>query len=527
MDTRRFLEFGGILTLGLLVAALVVAVQSSARPEAPRSLAGPDNPPDRIQVPADFDGSGIEPVVVLAPNQRKDTCPAAVSRIIEAEGWEGAADDFPNRKHPNWRTFDAFASAPGRSDEIQWGQVDCEASLGNTAAWAVGGGTAGSQLSCEDKQYPPDLGDDCRVLGTCRINTSLQFISFDTTQSDRYTGMRITLDYMADIPAGARFFVGIGDFAVEARDDNGGVVIHQLFEAGVDDALPMNTGGDWRRGAELYFDDIKKQNGSGYEELMLTFAYRHDPATGSDGFGVMLDNLHIDFLLDGTRAVCPSPPTPFPTLTPTRIILTAPPTRTATPTPGPTKIRYKFVPMGLKEGDIDNVYRPPTAPTPTISPTPLPSATPTLRPSDTPRPTDTPLPTITPTWTPPPEPDVRIKDIVWIPLQRARVQEIHVKNYGTGPQEMRGWVILPKRNVPVTACRFPADLVLGPDEEYSFYAGRLAEERVAENPTRSKVCGNGRDYVMKQGGDEVSLLDDFQGTRDKFCWDPTGKYFCN
>jgi hypothetical protein len=529
MDTRRFVELSGILTLGLLVAVLVVAVQGTARPEPPRTLAGPDNPPDVIIVPEGFDASGLEPVAVLAPEQRDDTCPANVTRIIEEESFEGPADDFPNRKYPNWRTFDSLASAPGRNDEIMWGTANCEASVDNNAAWAVGGGTAGSQLSCEAKQYPPDLGEGCRVLGECRINTSLQFISFDTTISSRITGMRVTIDYMADLPDGARFFVGIGDFALDARDDNGGVTIHQLYEAGVDDAMPSNTGGAWRRGSELYFDKINKDDGSGYKELMLTFAYRHNPATTSDGFGVMLDNIHIDFLFDGTTAPCPSPPTPIPTIptsTPTRPIFTVPPPATRTPTPGPTRIRYKYVPMGLKNGNVDQVYRPPTALTPTTSPTPLPSATHTPPPSETPRPSDTPLPTVTPTWTPQPVPDVRIKDIIWIPFQREQVQEIHVKNYGTGEQEMTGWTVFPMRKVPVQACRFDAGFVLQPEEEFHFYAGRGAEDKVDESPIDSKVCGDGRNYIFLQNGDEAQLLDDFRNVRDRFCWDQTGKYFC-
>ena len=462
-----------------------------------------------VEVPADFDPG--EPMKIDRPLQG-DHCRDGIARFIDSASWESRR--FPEGTDRLWRTFDSHAAVPGLTDEIMWGRADCEASVGEASAWAVGGGTVGGTLNCEDKQDPTDLGPDCRTFGDCRVQTSLQFLTFDAL--DVPNGIRVTFDYKAKLPEGALFRVGIGDFG---KRTEAGFPLIKFY-----DDFERDTGDEWVGGHVLEFDEA-----AGIEELVITFIYQHDPAS-TDGYGVFIDNVHGDAKFRPNPPLCPSPPTPIPTptntptITPTRISFTP---RPKTPTPGPTRETTIIMPLAFKNyAPPPNPTAIPTIPTPTQRPPtaiPTDTSTPVPTPSDTPRPSDTATPTRTATHTPFPEPDVRIDKVFYVSPGAVNVQRVILRNFGTGEETLTRWSIFARSKS--TTCSIPDGVTLGEDEEYYVLAGRDADEAAAMTPGQAVVCDGDR-YIFDQNEDEAQLINHLRRVVDRYCWTIGGAYVC-
>ena len=258
-----------------------------------------------LDIPADFEPGEI--TVIERPDGIDDHCRDGIAEIFEGAGWE--SERFPKGTGKLWDAFDSHASLPGLNDEIVWGRADCEASAGKASAWSVGGGSVGGKLSCEEKDYPTDLGEGCRTAGDCRIQTSLQFSPFDASVVP--FGIRVVFDYKAKLAPGALFTVGIGDLA-HLTDD--GLPLIETAKG-----LERDTADEWI-GAHV----VEFEKATGIEQLVIAFVYEHDPAEPG-GYGVFIDNVHAYALFRGDAPVCPSPtfaptappsPTPIPTATP-------------------------------------------------------------------------------------------------------------------------------------------------------------------------------------------------------------------
>ncbi len=462
-----------------------------------------------VEVPEDFEPG--EPMKIDRPAQ-SEHCRDGVARFIDGAGWENRR--FPEGTDRLWRAFDSQAAVPGLTDEIMWGRAECEASVGEASAWAVGGGTVGGTLSCEDKQYPTDLGPGCRTFGDCRVQTSLQFLTFDASEVPN--GIRLTFDYKAKMPPGALFRVGVGDFG---RRTEAGFPLVKWY-----DDFETDTGDEWVGGHVLEFDEA-----AGIEELVITFIYEHNPAV-SGGYGVFLDNVHADAKFRPNPPLCPSPPTPFPTpsdtptITPTRIVFTP---RPDTPTPAPTRETKINMPVAFKNfappPDPTSV---PTAPTPTPAPptaTPTDTPTPVPTPSNTARPSDTATPTRTATHTPFPEPDVQIDKVFYVSPGAINVQRVILRNFGTGEEELTRWSVFARARAKT--CEIPDGVTLGPDEEYYVLAGSDADEEAAKTPGQAVVC-DGTRYVFGQNEDEAQLINHLRRVIDRYCWTVGGPYVC-
>lgn len=462
-----------------------------------------------VKLPADY--VPVAPMKIDRPEQG-DHCRDGIARFINGAGWENRR--FPDGTDRLWRTFDALAAIPGLTDEIMWGRAECEASVGEASAWAVGGGTAGGTLSCEDKQYPTDLGPDCRTFGDCRIQTSLQFLTFDAT--DVPNGIRITFDYKAKMAEGALFRVGVGDFG---KRTEAGFPLVKWY-----DDFERDTGDEWIGGHVLEFDEA-----AGIAELVITFIYQHNPATPG-GYGVFIDNVHADAKFRPNPPLCPSPPTPLPTpsdtptITPEPIVFTPEPD---TPTPGPTRETTINMPLAYKNfAPPPNATPIPTAPTSTPAPpTPIPTdtLTPMPTPSETPRPSDTATPTRTATHTPFPEPDVRIDKVFYVSPGSVNVQRVILRNFGTGPEELTRWSVFARSKAKT--CAIPDGVILEADEVYYVLSGRDADAEAATLPGQAVVCDGAR-YVFDQNEDEAQLINHLRRVIDRYCWTIGGPYVC-
>lgn len=522
------------VVIGLVAGALAIIVadaRSGAAGTAARAQSLPAAAGGRaetIWVDVDPRLAEREPLRVAAP-QRAGECLVPNVARFESANWE--CPGFPGCSSAKWGTFDALATAPGLTDEIQWGRAQGESTVGNTsdvpgdyAAWSVGGGSLGRTLSAANKDYPGVGGVGCRKQGTdCGIHTALQFNSFEATNV--VGGIRIVFDYKAKLPTNARFFIGVGDFS--KRDlSTGRVPLVKVFEA----ELQRDTGGEWVRGVTLPFPEAAT-----IPELLITFEYINNPAT-TDGYGVFVDNIHLDALFAANPPPCPSPATPVPTPTDTPIVVTPTktpiriPTRTRTPTPRPDgKVaRLPYVLRGANPRPANPTVIP-TAPTPTNTATYTPEPTETPEPTWTPRATDTPLPTPTSTRTPQPEPDLIIEKVIYKRLPGGfAVQIVDLFNQGDGAQDTYRWLVTGSVKVPPVDCRFsdPNHKIPG-GEHFYVLAGTEADKQAAVEPYlgRSMICEDS--YIFDQNSDSVLLLTDGRDLKDKYCWYQFGPYECS
>lgn len=532
------------LAFGLIAAGLIAGLQWSGEADfaavasteggngslragggALGNAAKPAAPPAPVTVRVDPD-SVSNPMRIQAPQQVGECPVAGVARFVSAN-WECPA--FPGCSSSRWVVYDQFASIRTVTDEIQWGRVEGESTVGFTSdkagsysSWSVGGGSVGKKLSVADKAYPGVGGNPCRPTGACRINTSLQFNSFDA--SNVVGGLRIVFDYKAKMPSGSRFFIAIANFA--ARDDNGNITALKAYES----EFQRDTAGEWVRGTTLAFPEA-----AGVAELLITFTYINDPAT-TDGYGIFIDNVHLDALFNANAPPCPSPATPAPTETNTRVASTKTPTRiviptkTKTPTPRPDG-RKAVIPYVLRAGQLRPAQPTvvPTAPTGTNTVTPSPEPTETPEPTWTSRPTDTPQPTPTSTRTPEPEPDLIIERILYKRLPGGfAVQIVDLFNQGTGDQATYRWNVTGTVKVPPTDCRFTdPNGKIGGGEHYYILAGTEADEQALVEPYlgRSMVCKD--EYIFDQNSDRVLLLTDGRDPKDMYCWYQFGPYECS
>ena len=517
MDTRRMLELAAVAGLGLALAALVLwlpgrLASESAATSGAVSAATMDVAPGELG----------EPMTVELPETiNQGECPgvSGVVRFMDGHGWENTR--FPRGTARQWRVADNEASIPGVNDEIMWGRVTCEASVGEASAWAVGGGSIGSTLSCEDKDYPTELAT-CRASQPCRVRTGLNY-TFDA--SDVPHGIRITFDYKSKLGPTARFFVGVGN--LDEPNEDGSIPLTGYSTE--NETLEADTGGEWKRGEILMFREA-----ANIENLLIAFVYQDGsldtPAEGG-GYGVFIDNIHGDALFVENPQPCPSPPTPIPTPTdtpvPTETSVVIVPTKT--PTPAPTVDADIFMPVSMREYELPGVPTSiPTVPPPTVTPTVPPTLTPTMAPPTatyTPRPTRTPRPTPTSTRTPIPVPDVIIDNVYYVSPGAENVQTVILVNVGTGPQDMTGWRVFGRQKQPPRFCDLEDGLVIEPGEEYFVYSGRDAEEKAAENPETSFACDDS--YMFNQQNDEATLQDNFRNIISRFCWaSGIGPYEC-
>lgn len=471
--------------------------------------AGPAAAAEIITLPEGFDASKA-PVLfppIARPDQGNDCPVSGISRFLNGQGWECAR--FPVCTNSSWRVSDLFASVQGLTDEWMWGRSTCEASAGEASAWSVGGGSKGSQLACG--AYPTSLGAGCRNQGNCRIRTALNFTQ---DASNVPFGIRLTVDYKADIPTGARLLVAIGD--LDTVDANGNLTALRSYASDTG-GLQADTGGDWLRGQVLEFPEA-----AGVKNLLITFTYEHpEDKMSGDGYGVYMDNLHADAKFEENPALCPSPPVP--TATPTDTVeptdtpfIIVPPTHT--PTPAPTKLTLNFMPSALKayQAPADATAQP-TVPSPTVTPPPTetPSSTPTL--TATSRPSRTPTSTLTPTPSPVPVPDVIIEKVIYVrPSADRQVQITVLTNIGTGPQDMTGWSLLGLKKSPPVICEIPDGVIIQPDEQYFVYAGADAGQEAAKDPAHSFACRDA--YMYSQQADEAKLLNAFRNPVSRYCW---------
>jgi len=514
MIERRHAE--AAVVIGLVVGGIATAVflHRARGVDAWRATAD-EQPTLWVEVPEDYEPGPA--TKIEAPDQSGgEWCRDGLARFIHEASWESRR--FPQGTDEHWRTFDALAAVPGLTDEISWGRADCEGSVGEAAAWSVGGGSVGGSLSCEDKDYPPQLGEACRSFGGCRVRTSLQYLTFDA--GDVPYGVRLTFDYKAKLPPGAIFRVGVGDFG--ARTEAGFPILrfYEDFEA--------DTSGEWRLATTREFPEA-----AGINELVITFIYEHDPAV-EGGYGIFIDNVHADAKFRENPPPCPSPPTPIPTPThtPTQAPTTPPPViftpRPDTPTPVPTRQTRIELPVAYRLFALPESASPlPTAPTVTPRPpteVPPPSDTPVPTPSDTPRPSDTPTPTVTPTFTPLPQPDVQIDKVFYVSPGTVNVQRVILKNFGTGPEDISFWSIFGRSKAK--SCSVPEGIVLDTDEEFHILAGRDAEDAAKEMPGTSVACDGDR-YIFTQHEDEVQLFDRLRNVVDRYCWTIGGPYLCS
>jgi len=516
MNVRFASRLAFLLIVGLIVpAGLALGAAPSPPPEA---------------VPVAADGAPVSlSRFVPDDGRRQPVGPAqgctfgGITRLLPGE-LDFELQTFPSA-NTKWRLFDAFASLPGQNDVLTWGRADCEASVGGASAWSVGGGRRGSTLSCEQKEYPTDLGRGIRA--------GLRYVTFDFSTVPN--GMRVTFDYKAKMPDQA-LFVGVADF--DKRDDQGriGYIGYRDFIA--------DTGGEWVRGRIVELDQA-----TGIKNASLLFEYDDPPTAGaglpSQGvYGVFIDNVHVDAKFSARPCPVPSPsatlPPPTVTSTPTRTPSATPirPTRTTPSATIDTRLHDVFMPLAMKSFSVYTENTPmPTAPTPTrtpIRPTSTPVPTDTPEPSATPYPTDTPLPTDVPTRTPEPYADVRIVYVQPLTIDTIRLdlEIVRLRNQGTLAQLMDGWRVYEvssgRTGSSPHTCMIPNGVTIEPGAYYEVRSGRDATNGIRVDdilgPIPGFVCDKG--FIWDNHIDEAQLWNKDNERVDTWCYDEFGQYPC-
>lgn len=483
----------------------------------------------------------LAPAVAAAPLEEPDA--PAQEGCVFGNIARHNSEDFEDARWPagtKWLVSDSFGVQPGLIDDVMWGRVSCEASVGGHALWSVGGGRVGRTLSCAgpDKQYftttrPPNRG----------IRTSLRYSPIDLS-NPRVTGLRVTFDYMAKMPANA-LFIGVGD---SEKIENNQILFEGYNTFGSD------TGGQWRRGVIVDGEAFNKF--AGKPKAILGIFYSDPPPNGegspsADVWGTIIDNIHVDVLFNLTPPPCPiesaTPTLPIPTTAvPTEVPSETPPpsetpivipdTRTPTRTATPHITRIQL-PMAMKGYSHAAEYTPPpTAPTPTVTPTFTPTATEpptaTVTPTFTRTPTRTPrpTPTLTPTWTPVPYVEIKIEALRHIRIPAGDSLEfIRITNFGTGSQSMAGWRVLSSPGSPLPAeCYFKDGLILEPGMSWELRSGRDASAGVRQDPdlgpSDGEVCKDS--YIWDDNFGIGTLYDQNSVIKDKWCYEKNGRYFC-
>lgn len=486
-------------------------------------------------------------------------------RQLRADSESFEASVFP-RPGSRFTTADLFSRSPGFLDEIGWGAVNCEASVDSRSLWSVGGGSVGKGYKCTgpSKDYPTT------ARGGKGIRTLLRYSALDLTVS-RGVGVRITFDYLAKMPEKA-LLVGIGDGNQREQAGQVSYTGYNYFQS--------DTKGEWVRGEITAY-----ANGSEYltpvanlpnkNRVELAFFYTDPPNADQPGatpgagnptagmYGVFIDNLHIDVLIDPRPCPIGSPtatedfsitPTPEFTEEPTETVR---PTRTRRPQPtfvfptdpaGPTRTprgRHAFLPFLSRAFNQLIDWTPPPAGK-TATRTPIPSDTPPPPPTWTPEPTWTDEPTETsvptrtrpptrvptPTYTPRPSatplpfPQVIIADAIPF-TPGGSFEAIILMNVGTGPQDMTGWFVQGMTNSRAR-CDLTAGFTLKSLEAYEIRSGRDAAPGMRTNDKFGEVNGVvcNRDFLWDNNTDQARLFDNDSIPISSFCWDLQGPYAC-
>lgn len=464
------------------------APQDSGAPQADGTLV-------EINVMPAADLRSFRPMSAGSPDQ------AGIARI--SENWES---DAVFERGSSWRTFDPFVSQPSLNDEIRWGRRNCQATVGSWALWSVGGGSFGAAYPC-GSNYPSPLPN--RPNGG--IRSELQYLYLNFAPVPAVGGLRVTFDYKARMPAQA-LFVGAGDF--DNRNPDGSIPIRGRND------FTSDTLGDWVRGHHVEIKDDADFKITGKARVLFAMVYADPPPQGSSppgsgNFGVFVDNVHLDALFLDRVGYVPSPGTPTPT---------ASDTPTGGPTPTKTTVPIIFpttatprnlqiaLPVAMQRFQQDMRTPVPTAPTATNTVT-RPPPTNTVTPTDTP--TDQPTVTPIPTFTPIPFAEVLFEYIAHL----TEPEEARVKNYGTLAQDMTNWHVFEHKNTE--NCYFPAGLILGPGEHFSFLTGRNS------SPGPGVAVCNPSRLIWDNNEDEGQLWNELNDRVDRLCFDRYGPRPCD
>ena len=468
-----------------------------------------------------------------------------VGRVMRVETGEGfESSPFP-RPGSRYQITDRVARKSGLPDEIAWGAVACEASEGLRSLWAVGGGSIGKTFTCDGsrKDYPLSPRQDGGV------STMLRYGPLDLGAS-RGVGVCITFDYKSRMPTGS-LFVGVGDgnqVQTEGR----------IAYTGYSNFQP-DTKGEWLRGqvvaagGDMAF--LTPVAGMGQKDKVeIVMLYNDPPPDGlgaptTDMYGVFIDNLIIDVILDPRPGQIPytRTPTAVPaTGMPRPTTSTAMPTSVqgpATDTPSPTMNARDPIPSGAKRIFLPLIQRgsdwrdftPPPSVTAVATPTAIPTAT--AEPTETTAPGSTPVPTATevateaatPTWTPKPvDPKGRVVIVDVIPFSPgASLEVVVLQNQGDGAEDLTGWYTTGAgRNS--RRCDLPAGLVLQPQAYYEVRSGKDAAAGPRDNARFGPVAGHvcTADLIWDNNLDQAFLFDKDVQPRSKWCWNQSGPYTC-
>ena len=268
-----------ITVIGTLLA--LIAVVQSGRGDAvtgrfeAESSSGDGNPVETIYLsPEEYDAlpamNPIDPPAFRPQAQDQGGCQQAggITRV-ESESFE--ARTWPPRGGA-WAVSDLNGPRPGFLDDVMWGKVSCEASLGESSLWALGAGRIGVQLSCDgpNKDYYTEVRNGKGIKTIVR---------YGPINLNNFVGLRVTLDYLAKMPAGS-LLIGVADGST--RSQGGGVNYrgYTYFDA--------DTGGDWVRG-----EVVNYANGDEFDSIIAGFAkqdqveigifYRDPPTDSTEG----------------------------------------------------------------------------------------------------------------------------------------------------------------------------------------------------------------------------------------------------
>jgi hypothetical protein len=244
----------------------------------------------------------------------------------ETAGWETIiSEDFEGTFPGEWDVFDNDDETNGT---YFWAKKDCNPNAGSYSAWAVGGGTDGSALTC-GSDYP-DNARSWMIYGP--------FSLADATDAEfRF------MYWLNSEPSNDVLFAGASD---NGTDFYGGFTSGTTdWTEHIFDLTAVPTLGDLTGEAQVW--------------VVLAFQSNTDTHTSE---GAYVDDIEV-------RKYVADEPTATPTVTPTP---TPTPTATKTPVSGDTDV---FLPLTLNE--------PYTGPTPTITLSPTITPTPTKTPTPT------------------------------------------------------------------------------------------------------------------------------------------------
>jgi hypothetical protein len=304
----------------MLVAAVSLPALLSGVAADDRASAGGPAAPDvaiveasqLISLPRAALGPGVRAVPLRPPSRA--AAPAQTDPVlVEYQDFEDEA--FPP---VGWKIYDVLALQAGERDpRITWGREVCDVDprVGDAAAaWGVGGGSQGSQLTC-GAPY------------TQAVDSRLTYEDIDTRTFPG--GLRVQLRLKVDLPQDEALYI------CASRNDD-------------PDRLACRYPVDPPAGWITFREPLKYPAAANLPDAEIELIYRDREPQGNH-FGVFVDNISIEGLLEVFPTDTPAGPTDTP----------APPTETPVPTPVRPTI---FLPMAMKMTVKDDLPPPVTAP---------------------------------------------------------------------------------------------------------------------------------------------------------------------